>query len=269
MKKRRRILGLLCLVCMLLPGLCAHAEEKTAAQRGLEAIQSTANWDYIQLPKEESYLDEWKTLYARKAWYAPSLFVESVPMLKSGAPIRPYLFEGMEACVIAEENDMSCILYWNTDYKFYSGWISSIRLLEDFPGPLYYIGAQPEGEFETLHETPLQWSNGWLPQTEQFYTVLKEPLENCVGFTLEYQLIAENTANKDLVMGPRTVWVNDGENWIPLGCFDYPENGAVHVQIWLPEAMTVSAFATVAHCPAPNLFDFRQTAKDFFICSPD
>lgn len=265
MKKIYRILAAVCLLCAVLPMFTAHAEEGDAAQRGLEAIQTTANWDYIQLPKEESYLDEWKTLYGRKAWYAPSLFVESVPMLKSGAPVRPFLFEGTEVTVVAEENDMSCILYRSSNNKLYSGWIQSIRLLEDFPGPLYYIGEEKEGDFDVLHEVPLRWSVGWLPQTEQPYTVLEEPLENCLGFTLEYQIIAENTANKDLVMGLRTVWVSDGENWTALGCFDYPENGVVHVQIRLPEPMTVADIATVAHCHAPNLFDFRQTAKDFLI----
>ena len=38
-------------------------------------------------------------------------------------------------------------------------------------------------------------------------------LEDCIGFTLEYQIIAENTSAKALVMGPRTLWVSDGENW--------------------------------------------------------
>lgn len=265
MRKMRKTLILLCMICLLLPMLSAYAEEGDAAQRGLEAIQSTAHWDYIQLPKEDSYLDEWKTLYGRKAWYAPSLFVESVPMLKSGAPVRPFLFEGTEVTVVAEENDMSCILYRGADNKLYSGWIQSVRLLEDFPGDLHYIGSAQEGDFDTIHETPQKWSVGWLPQTEQPYTILDQPVENCVGFTLEYQIIAENTANKNWVMGPRTVWVNDGENWTALGCFDYPHNGTVHVEIGLPEPMTVAEIATVAHCRAPNLFDFRQSGKDFLI----
>ncbi len=256
---------LLCLVCLLLPALSARAEDEDAAQRGLEAIQSTAHWDYIQLPKAESYLGEWKTLYGRKAWYAPSLFVESVPMLKSGAPVRPFLFEGTEVTVVAEENDMSCILYRAPDNKLYSGWIQSIRLLEDFPGDLHYIGSAQEGDFDTIHETPQKWSVGWLPQTEQPYTILEQPVENCVGFTLEYQIIADNTAYKNWVLGPRTVWISDGETWTPLGCFDYPHNGTVHVEIRVPEPMTVAGIATVAHCRAPNLFDFRQIGKDFLI----
>lgn len=265
MKKLRKIIAVFCLLAVLLPSVPVFAETENAAQKGLDAIRSTSHWDYIQLPQEESYLDEWKTLYGRKAWYAPSLFVESVPMLKSGAPERPFLFEGTEVTVVAEENDMSCILYRGANNKLYSGWIQSIRLLEDFPGPLYYIGADPDGEYDTRHEAPLKWSVGWLPQTEQPYTVLETPIENCVGFTLEYQIIAENTSRKKMLWGDRTVWVNDGENWMALGVFPYTENGTVHVQVWLPEPLDVAAIATVAHCYAPNMFDFRQTARDFLI----
>ena len=265
MKKTVRIIALLCAVCALLPLFSVSAAEPDAAQRGEAAIKATEHWDYIQLPKPESYLDEWKTRYARKAWYAPSLWVESVPVVNSGAPYRPFLFEGTEATVVAEENDMSCILYRGENNKLYSGWVKSIRLLDEFPGRTYNIGEKREGDFDTLPETPLSWSAGYLPGTEQRCTVLNEPVENCVGFEFEYQMIAENTAAKWMVMGPRTVWVSDGESWTALGQFPYPENGAVRVQVWLPEPMTVAAVATVAHCHAPNMFDFRQTARDFLI----
>ena len=78
-------------------------------------------------------------------------------------------------------------------------------------------------------------------------------------------MIAENTASKWMVMGPRVVWVSDGENWTAAGEFPYEENGAVRVQLWLPEPMTVAAIATVAACHAPNLFDFRETARNFLV----
>ena len=265
MKKTIKLLLLLCLVCALLPTLCAFAEDSDAAQRGEAAIKATQHWDYIQLPKPESYLDEWKTLCGRRAWYAPSLRVESVPILNSGAPCRPFLFEGTEVTVVAEEGELSCILYRGENNKLYSGWIKSVRLLDEFPGKTYEIGEAREGDFDTLHETELRWSVGWLPGTEQRYTVLNEPVKNCVGFELEYQMIAENTSFKWMVMGPRVVWVSDGERWIAAGEFPYPENGAVRVTVHLPEPMTVAAIATVAACHAPNMFDFRQTARDFLI----
>lgn len=265
MKLFKRKLVLILTLCLLLPHFCALAEGESTAARGLEKLQTAVNWNRIVLPQEESYLEEWKTLYARRAWYAPNLFVETMPQTRSGIPPQGFVFEGTEVTVVAEENDMSCIVYASDDYRVHTGWIQSIRLLEDFPGPLYNIGTPREGDFTARREVPLKWSGEYLPGTEQQFTVLDEKLENCVGFTFEYQMIAENTSLKDIVLGDRTLWVSDGENWIPLGLFPYDENGTVHVQVWLPEPMTVAAIATYAHCHAPNMFGFRQTAKDFLI----
>jgi len=50
-----------------------------------------------------------------------------------------------------------------------------------------------------------------------------------------------------------------------VGAFEYPQGGAVRVQVWLPERMDIVEVATVAHCHAPNLFDFCQLAQDFLI----
>ena len=41
MKKTITILTLLCLLCALLPGFCAFAEESDAARRGEAAIKAT------------------------------------------------------------------------------------------------------------------------------------------------------------------------------------------------------------------------------------
>ncbi|MBO6016986.1 MAG: hypothetical protein J6P42_03015, partial [Oscillospiraceae bacterium] len=115
----------------------------TAAERGLAALQATGKADRIQLPKEESYLREWKTLYARKAFKSPCLAVEPVPKYPSMLPTLHYLYEGVEVTVVAEENDMSCIIYRSNNNKQYVGWIRSIRLLEEFPGEQYTVGEKP------------------------------------------------------------------------------------------------------------------------------
>ena len=183
MKTIKYVLTWVLVLCLLLPASRAFAEGDSAARRGLEKLKATQNWACIVLPQEDSWLDEWKILYARKAWYAPSLFVETMPQLKSGIPPQGFLFEGTEVTVVAEENDMSCIVYRGDNYKLYTGWIQSIRLLEEFPGPLYTIGTGQEGDYMIQHEVPMSWSQEYLPGTEQQYTVLNEKLENCVGFT--------------------------------------------------------------------------------------
>ena len=265
MMKRVLPLFLLCLLALSFLSPAAFAEEKTAAERGLEALTATGHAGQIVLPQEESYLEEWKTLYCRKAWYAPSLFVESLPRLRSGVPPQHMLYEGTEVTVVAEENEMSCIIYPTRDYGLSVGWIQSIRLLEDFPGPSYVIGEEPDGSYETRREAPLRWSGEYFPGAQQPYTVFGETLRGCVGFLFEYQLTNEHTTLKQIVFGPRTVYVRSGEEWIELGSFPYSELGTVHVQVWLPEPMDINAVATVADCHAPNIFDFRQTARDFLL----
>ena len=268
MKRIIRCLLSLVLLCLLLPSLSAFAEQSAEA-RGMEKLKTAVNRECVVLPKKESWLEEWKTLYGRRAWYAPSLFVEAMPLVNCGVPMPPPLFEGTKVTVLAEENDMSFILYYSTEYLLCAGWIQSIRLLEDFPGSVYNIGVPWEGETKKLDFVQNTWSYGCLPGTEQRYTVLAEPVKNCVGFTLDYQLIAENTSSKWMLWGPRTVWVSDGEKWTALGCFDYAENGTVRVQVWLPEPMDVVAIATWAHCHAPNIFDFRQWAENFQIAQEE
>ncbi len=260
---KKRILCLLLLLALLPAPLQARAAEPTAAERGLEAVMATGHGNLIVLPQEESWLAEWKTLYGRAAWYAPSLYVESVPAQQSGAPVMPNLFEGTEVTVVAEENDMSCILYEGVNHKRYAGWIPSIRLLEDFPGETHTIGEKPEQEPESAPGGGQHWSSEYMPGAETLYTVLDEPVPDCLGFTLEYQLIAENIGIRSFVLGPRTVWVKSGEEWRSVGSFPYPELGAVRVEVWLEEPMEIAAIATVADCHTPSVFDFRQSVKSF------
>ena len=264
MKRLTRMLILIVLVFLLLPQAFAQAEEKSAAERGLAMIQTARNWEQLVLPQEESYLDEWKTLYPRKAWQAPSLPVWYDPH-PTARGTAPYVYEGTAVTVVAEENDMACMLYRAPSYKLYVGWIQSIRLLEDFPGELLISGQPLEGEFDRQANAEFSWSNAWFPGTCQLYTVLKEPVNDCVGFTFEYQLIQRNGAPPEAIFGPRRIYVHDGEKWIEVGSFPYPTLGAVRVELWLEKPVTITAIATDNDCPGKNLFTVRQTASDFLL----
>lgn len=147
------VLMVLCLLTAAVFTVSAFAEEdnaaaadpaaeetaqREAAERGLAAIQETRFPEYLVLPKEESYLKEWKTGYARKAFKAPCLRVERISQLKTGRQVMPYIYEGVEATVVAEENNMSCMIYRGNDNQLYAGWIQSIRLLDEFPGQHLY-----------------------------------------------------------------------------------------------------------------------------------
>ncbi len=272
MKMKRLTALFLVLLIIALP-CTAFAEETSgmtqeeAAERGLAAIQATGWADSLVLPKEESYLKEWKTGYARKAFKAPCLRVERVSALRTGRQVMPYLYEGTEATVVAEENDMSCIIYRGSDNRLYAGWIQSIRLLDEFPGERHTVGEKPSGELSFRDDITLDWSRcRWLT-TQQNYSVLSEEVKNCVGFTLEYQIIAENTAVWDNILGPRKIYVKSGGEWIEVGDFPYPDFGAVRVQVWLDEPMDIDAVGTIAQCRQPDIFWFRQSVTDFAVLS--
>ncbi|MBR6352821.1 MAG: hypothetical protein IKS25_01750, partial [Oscillospiraceae bacterium] len=161
--------------------------------RGIAAVQATACSDLVVLPQDGSWLKEWKTGYARKAFKAPCLRVERISQLHTGRDVMPYIYEGTEATVLAEENKMSLIIYRGSDDRFYAGWIQSIRILDDFPGDRYTIGKEPSGDLSFRDDIGLDWSRcSWL-NTQQNYTVLSEEVKDCIGFTLDYQIIAENT----------------------------------------------------------------------------
>ncbi len=240
-------------------------EGQTAAERGLAALQATGRADRIVLPQEASYLSEWKTLYARKAFKAPSLPVESVPKLLTGRQTQPYICEGTEVTVVAEENDMSCIIYRAHNNKQYVGWIQSIRLLEEFPGKEYTSGEMPAGPLRYRDDITVSWSQPgfrWLT-TDQSYSILSEEIEDCLGFTFEYQLIMENTPYWDNILGPRKIYVKSHGAWKEVAEFPYPEFGAVKVQVWLDEPTDIEAVGTIAQCRNSEIFRFRQTATDF------
>ena len=190
-------------------------------------------------------------------------------MEDSEHPNMPYLYEGTTATVVAEQGEMSCFVYRGANDKLYCGWISSIRLLEEFPGELLISGKADTESYTVAEDPDISWGESGYQKFWHPYTSLSQPVQHCIGFTLDYQIIAENTDIWGDIYGPRTVWVNNGECWTEVGSFAYPKKGAVRVQVWLEEPMDIFAIGTVAQCREPDIFLFRQTAYDFCITGPD
>ena len=261
---RQLILTLMMMLMLLLPFSMAEAEENTAAERGRNALTATGHAQFLQFPEEEDYLPEMKTLYARKAFHAPCLEVKEVPDQKVMGRNMPYLYEGTAVKVVAEQGEMSCIIYPGSNNKTYCGWIRSIRLLEEFPGEQYTAGTEPAAGEKTVEDGiscswgELGYAKYWHP-----YTKLSSEVQNCIGFTLEYQMIAENTEKWGNIFGDRVIMICSGQEWIEAGRFPYPEQGAVKVQVWLDEPETVTAVCTRAQCLEPDTPDIRQLAYDF------
>ena len=242
-----------------------NISDEEAKARGLAAVQATRFPDMIVLPQDGSWLKEWKTGYARKAFKAPCLRVERISELHTGRDVMPYLYEGTEATAVAEENDMSLIIYRGSDNKLYAGWIQSIRILDDFPGEQYTVGKEPSGDLSFRDDITVDWSRcRWLT-TQQNYSVLSEEVNNCVGFTLEYQIIDTRTNVWDNILGPRKIYVKSGGEWTEAGEFPYSDFGAVKVQVWLDKPMDIDGVGTIAQCKQPDIFWFRQSVTDFAI----
>ncbi|MBO7373107.1 MAG: hypothetical protein J6U19_02620 [Oscillospiraceae bacterium] len=273
----RRFLAVLCMFAMLfsLPVLAyADDDSSAAAQKGLEAIKATGDYKRIQLPKDSSYLDEFKTRYVDFSdVLIPVAYDQAVQMYGPSAPVErtpgknglqmPFAFQGSTVTVVAEQKDYSCILYRNSNNRLRAGWIWNIYLGDEYPGRTEAIGTENSAAKGNIAEIPMTWSEKGFLKSPQKYTVLEEPVENCVGFTLEYQIISEGTDKRCAILGPRNVYVNDGTDWIKVGSFEYPELGTVRVRVNLDEPMKIAAIGTIADCRLPNTFFFRQIATDF------
>lgn len=277
-----RILSAVCLLALLLSlPVAAFADDgaSSASQKGLEAIQATGDQKYIQLPKEESYLDEFETRYVDFSdVLIPTGYNQAIRMGGPSAPVEcrpdmtggrnmPGAYQGSEVTVLAEQKagrkTMCCILYRAVTNKIRAGWIWDIYLGEEYPGRTLTIGEENTSATGSVKEVPITWSDKGFLRSQQHYSVLEEPVKNCTGFTLEYQLTAQNTDKGFSVLGPRTVYVNNGEEWIKAGVFEYPQLGTVRVRVNLEEPTDIAAIGTIADCPLPNTFSFRQFAGDY------
>ena len=249
-----------------------------------DAILATGDDRYVQLPEDGDYLPEFKTKYVDHLIYdgwvfnifadlddalenqkncGPCIPVERVPALRTGRQNMPWCYEGSKVTVVAEENDMSFVLYPSFDYRERAGWVQTRFLVDEFPGDLQTIGEASSVNTQTVSDIAQAWSRQGFLTSLQSYTTLAEPVENCVGFTLDYQIISENTDKWACIFGPRTVYINNGSEWIKVGTFDYPTQGTVKVTVNLEEPTDITAIGTIPEVGMPNTATFRQLATDF------
>ena len=281
----KNLLAFLCVFAILvsLPVL-AFADEGAAseASRGLAAIEATGDQKYITMPKEDEYLDEFQTRYVDFSSVLLPQMTESglqmLPMVGPSAPVErdpnpqhvrrmPYAYLGTEVMIVAvktvSNRKMDCIIYRSSENQMRAGWIWDIYLGDEYPGKTFTAGEENGSGTVTVDAVPMSWSRAGFLGGQQNYSVLEEPVKDCVGFTLDYQVIRENTQFWNSILGPRTIYVNDGTKWLEAGSFEYSELGAVKVQVNLKEPVDIVAIGTIAKCSQPNIFNFRQFASDY------
>lgn len=157
----------------------------------------------------------------------------------------------------------SCILYHTQENELKTAWIKWEYLVSAYPGTTVEIGADKSWSTDMIDDPEVSWSKESFVGTQRKYTILAQPVENCVSFTLDYKVTGRNGSEEYTIVGPRDVYVNDGSGWVYVGSFDYDVfNAPVHVSVVLDEPMRLAAVATVANCSDPNTFIFRQAVLD-------
>jgi len=238
------------------------------AQEGpnVKDIVATGDSKTIELPKTENYFSDYQVMYVN-AGEDVYVFAHKHPYKVENEARMPHVYHGARVVVLAEQSGYSCVLYYSDENVLHAAWIVTDYLDWEFPGQTDGIGSWERWQ-DTLvfgySDPEVKWSKEWFVGSKQNFTILEEPVENCIGFTLDYQVIARNGATTNEVLGPRTVYVNDGEGWIEVGQFDYSALGPVHVLVSLDEVTTVKAVATVASCTKPDTFNFRQSLLTVF-----
>ena len=173
-----------------------------------------------------------------------------------------YIFHGSRVYVLAEHGDSYCVLYYTAKNTLKAAWVPIERLTTSYPGKTYQFGyAGVLTGSEKTSDLLGSWSKENFVNTKTKFLVLGVPAEDCVAFTLDYQLITR-TGEKQDVLGPRSVYVNDGSGWTWVGDFDYSSTCPCHVEVYLDYPMDLVAVAAIANVRDPDGFTVRQSLLD-------
>ncbi len=223
-------------------------------------IMEATNANGIVMPKHDSYLSSYALMYVN-ATKKNSVYTYPQPSGKNKCPHNAY--HGSRVVVLAEENGYGCVLFYTSGNKLRAGWIPMEYLSWDFPGKTVTIGDNRQNKKLTDPvDIAVAWSKDYFVGTKQKFSVLDEPVEKCVEFTLDYDILSVNGASEGELTGYRTIYVNDGTGWISVGGFDCGNLEPYHVVVYLSEPMTILAVATKADCAKPDGFTFRQAILD-------
>ena len=216
---------------------------KTIDQPNAADYCSSPFYMYVNAPKEHS-------VYVYDTWAATE--INNIGTT----------YHGGRVTVLAEHGNFSCILFRTWKYELKVAWVSTEYLTSWYPGYAGSIGRSSYRSTYNAGDPVMKWSKENFVGTQRKYSILESPIKNCVGFTLDYQLVSNNGASKDEVLGPRNVYVNDGSGWTYVGTFEYKKAYACHVDVSLEKPMTLVAVATIADCAKPDTFVFRQAVLD-------
>ena len=225
-------------------------------------IEAAKNASSVVQPNISSYLPQRDTLYVDNLSGRLAVNVYKRPDATDASKIGT-AYHGSRVTVLAEQDALSFILYYSQKNELLAAWILTDNLSTAYPAATVKTGSGADVQnARSLGDPEVAWSNYNYPGTKQKYTVLAEPIEGCVCFTLDYQITSRNGTSTQNCAGPRTIYVNTGDEWVQVGQFDFDAVEPIHVVVNLAEPTTLTAVATVASCNSPDTFTFRQSILD-------
>ena len=232
-------------------------------QRGLDLVLSTGDQNTIDMPNLHAYIQPVQ-MYVDAPGDHSIYVYQGLKLDKE--KLMPFAYEGQRVTAVADQKygdtDLTCIVYRDEFYRLHAGWVHRKYLTMWFPGAVAATGSSYMGTRYAAADPVLAWAGDYFVGTRQKYTVLTEPVRACTQFALNYQVTGRGGAKIEEILGPRTIYVNDGSGWIMAGRFEYPKIQSVLVTVSLPDPTDLLAVAVVPSCSRPDVFTFRQSVQD-------
>jgi len=221
----------------------------------------------IYMPKASAYLPNYELKYVDAAGGKNAVYVYLRPFEPAvdpdtgEAPVNKSVhnaYHGSRVTVLAEQNGYACILYYTSGNQLCAGWVYVGHLSTEFPGTFLTVGeGGADANAKDPVDIPVTWSADTIDGKLLKCSELAEPAEKVTQFTLDYDIYSRFTTRTENVYGTRTIYVNNGSEWVEVGSFECDQLTPYHVTVKLSEPMTITAIATSADCPVTN-FTYRQ-----------
>lgn len=109
---------------------------------------------------------------------------------------------------------------------------------------------------------PSHLSSKVMPGTDLNYSELEKPINNCVGFTIQYEV---TTVRKGDGLGDRYLYIYDGSAWTLIGTFAYESYGRTNAEISLASPITIEYFTTPRFHADDSSFMIEQKLTDIWV----
>ena len=221
-------------------------------------VVAIGDGDRVKAPSADSFLNEYRVGYIN-APKGNHVYVYRNP----GSTKDPEMIEhGAKVYVIAENGKTLLVIYRTLDNKPRSGWINSNVFSDSFPGYTVTVGTESVENAVNIGDPSTTWSKDNMSETKTKYLILDDPVEDCVGFTLEYR--AQYGGYEDC-SGTRNVYINDGTGWRYIGKFPYETAKSYHITVYLNQPTTLYAVAAPLEIERDKAFTVRTNLLDVLV----